>query len=39
MIKGKMNLSAIMTDNRMQNKNHELADSAEKIKSDNGAAN
>ena len=34
-----MNLSAIMTDNRLQTKNHELADSADKIKSENGAAN
>lgn len=34
MIKGKMNLSAMMTENRLHTKNQEMADSAEKIKSE-----
>ena len=39
MIKGKMNLSAMMTENRLHTKNHDLADSAEKIKSEAGNFN
>jgi len=34
MIKGKMNLSAMMTENRLNTKNHDIVDSAEKIKSE-----
>ncbi len=34
MIKGIINLSSMMTENRLHNKNHDLIDSAEKIKAE-----